>query len=91
MAKTSNISSDEESSRYLDSGCSTHMTRRKDWFIKLDDTSHGKIRFANDSSLNLEGVGGVVLRDSDDREVVVDGVLYMPGLKPNLLSLGQLL
>jgi len=67
------------------------MTRRKDWFIKLDDTSHGKIRFANDSSLNLEGVGGVVLRDSDDREVVVDGVLYMPGLKPNLLSLGQLL
>jgi len=33
----------------------------------------------------------VVLRDSSDREVVIDGVLYVPSLKTKLLSLGQLL
>ena len=67
------------------------MTGRHDWFIKLDDSSQGKIRFADDSSLNSEGSGRVVLRDSGGREVVIDGVLYVPGLKTNLISLGQLL
>jgi len=67
------------------------MTGRRDWFIKIDDSSQGKTRFADDSSLNSEGIGRVVLRDSGGREVVIDGVLYVPGLKTNLLSLGQLL
>lgn len=91
MVKTNDISTDEKSSWYLDSECSIHMTSRRDWFIKIDDISHGKIRFADDSSLNSEGVGRVVLRDSDDREVVIDDVLYVSGLKTNQLSLGQLL
>jgi len=91
MAKTSSADSEEIASWYLDSGCSTHMTGRRDWFIKIDDSSLGKIRFADDSSLNSEGIGRVVLWDSGGREIVIDGVLYVPGLKTNLLSLGQIL
>jgi len=48
-------------------------------------------RFGDDSCLNSKGIGCVVLRDSSDREVVIDGVLYVPSLKTKLLSLGQLL
>jgi len=69
----------------------TSSTGRHDWFIKIDDSSQGKIRFADDSSLNSEGIGRVVLQDSGGREVVIDGVLYVASLKTNLLSLGQLL
>ncbi|XP_047181944.1 uncharacterized protein LOC124848335, partial [Vigna umbellata] len=76
---------------YLDSGCSTHMTGRKDWFVKIQGVEHGKIRFADNSSLEAEGSGRVVLRGVDGREVVIEEVMYVPGLKTNLLSLGQLL
>lgn len=56
--------------------------------MKMNETSHGKIKFANNSSLSTVGTGRVMLRNNEGREVVVDEVLYIPGLKTNLLSLG---
>ncbi|BAT85642.1 hypothetical protein VIGAN_04321200 [Vigna angularis var. angularis] len=56
MAKT-DAGCGDNSSWYLDSGCSTHMTERRDWFIKIKEASSGKIRFADDSSLVAEGLG----------------------------------
>lgn len=32
----------------------------------------------------------MVLKDYDGREIIIDDVLYVPGLKTNLTSLGQL-
>ena len=43
MATTSNESSND-TSWYLDSGFSTHITGRKEWFISLDDSSKRKVR-----------------------------------------------
>ncbi|BAT98175.1 hypothetical protein VIGAN_09180700 [Vigna angularis var. angularis] len=76
---------------YLDSGCSTHMTGRKDWFVRMQKVKNRKIKFADNSSLEAECSGRVALRGEDGREVVIEEVLYVPGLKTNLLSLGQLL
>ncbi|XP_017420409.2 uncharacterized protein LOC108330436 [Vigna angularis] len=76
---------------YLDSGCSTHMTGRKDWFVRMQGVEHEKIRFADNNNLEAEGSSRVVLRGEDGREVIIEKVLYVPGLKTNLLSLGQLL
>jgi len=67
------------------------MTGKKEWFVKMEDVVNGKIKFVDDRSLVVEGYGRVVLRDTDNREVVMEEVLYVPGLKTNLLSLGQLL
>jgi len=68
------------------------MTGRKDWFVKIQEPpSPGRIRFVDNSSLTAEGVGKVVLRDLDGREIIVENVLYVPSLKTNLMSLGQLL
>ncbi|XP_027927498.1 uncharacterized protein LOC114184388 [Vigna unguiculata] len=80
----------EEASWYLDSGCSSHMIGRKDWFVKMEEATHGKIRFADNSSLTAQGTGRVVLRDEDGKEVVLEDLLFVPGLKTNLLSLDQL-
>ncbi|XP_017418247.1 uncharacterized protein LOC108328873 [Vigna angularis] len=90
MAKTEENSL-EKDVWYLDTGCSTHMTGRKDWFVRIQDAAQGKIRFADDRSLVAEGTGRVVIRDAGGKEVTIEEVLYVPGLKSNLLSLGQLL
>ena len=90
MATTSNESSND-TSWYLDFGCSTHMTRRKEWFISLDDSSKSKVCFADDNSLTVEGIGRVAFRDTNRKETIIEEVLYVFGLKTNLLSLGQLL
>ncbi|XP_006588254.1 uncharacterized protein [Glycine max] len=90
MATTSNESSND-TSWYLDSGYSTHMTGRKEWFISLDDSSKSKVRFADGSSLTAEGISRVAFRDTNGKETIIEEVLYVPGLKTNLLSLGKLL
>jgi len=90
MAKTDNEVA-EDTSWYLDSGCSTHMTRKKDWFVKMSESTHGQIKFADNNSLLAEGMGRVVLSADSGRRVLLEDVLYVPGLKTNLLSLGQLL
>jgi len=86
------IMNNDESLWYLDLGYSTHTTGRNDLFVKVQEPhSHGRIKFADNSSLIVEGVGKVVLRDLDGRQIVVENVLYVLGLKTNLISLGQLL
>lgn len=44
----------DNSSWYMDSGCSTHMAERRDWFIKIKEASSAKIRFTDDIA---EGLG----------------------------------
>lgn len=44
----------------------------------MKEAMQGKIKFADNKSLTVGGPGRVVLRDSDDREVVIDEVLYVP-------------
>jgi len=76
---------------YLDTGCSTHMTGRRDWFVKINSTSKSKVKFADDSTLSAEGIGEVLIKKKDGGQSLISEVLYIPGMKSNLLSIGQLL
>ncbi|XP_058783965.1 uncharacterized protein LOC131658716 [Vicia villosa] len=76
---------------YLDSGCSTHMTGRRDWFMQINQVAKNKVKFTDDSTLMAEGVGYVLIDKKDGGHSMVKGVLYIPGIKCNLLSIGQLL
>jgi len=67
------------------------MIGKKDWFVKMSESTHGKIHFVDNNSLSTKGMGRIVLSVVDGREVLVEDVLYVTGLKTNLLSLGQLL
>lgn len=75
----------------LDTGCSTHMTGRREWFVELDFTIKSRVRFADDRTMKVEGVGKVMIRKKDGSLCYITGVLYVPGMKSNLLSIGQLL
>ncbi|RDX78532.1 hypothetical protein CR513_41174, partial [Mucuna pruriens] len=45
----------------------------------------------DEGSLTVEGTGKVVFRNTDGKETIIEEVLYVPGIKTNLLSLSQLL
>ncbi|XP_050883175.1 uncharacterized protein LOC127086452 [Lathyrus oleraceus] len=76
---------------YLDSGCSTHMTGRKDWFVQINQAAKSKVKFADNTTLSAEGVGDVLIGKRNGGHSRIKDVLYIPGIKCNLLSIGQLL
>ena len=41
---------------YLDSGCSSHMTGRKGWFVNIKPLMKNMVKFANDNTLAAEGL-----------------------------------
>ncbi|WJX18783.1 hypothetical protein P8452_08547 [Trifolium repens] len=88
---TTRDESDNKDKWYLDTGCSTHMTGRKDWFVNLTSTQNNNVRFADDSTVAVKGVGDVSIKRKDGKLSLISNVLYIPGMKCNLLSIGQLL
>ena len=73
---------------YLDSGCSSHMSGRKDWFVNINPSMKNMVKFANNNILEDEGIGDVMIIRKDGKRSVIFNVLYIPGMKSNLLSLG---
>ena len=67
------------------------MTRKKDWFINLNESSKSRVHFADNCILTAEGIRRVAFKRKDGKDIVVEEVLFVPGMKTNLLSLGQLL
>ncbi|MCI35885.1 retrovirus-related Pol polyprotein from transposon TNT 1-94, partial [Trifolium medium] len=65
---------------YLDTGCSTHMTRRKYWFTSLNQSQKSKVKFANDTTLAAEGVGAVCIKSKNGAQAIINDVLYIPGM-----------
>lgn len=64
---------------------------RKDWFVKINCAMKNKVKFANDTTLMAEGIGDVLIMKGDDGHSLIKDVFYIPGIKCNLLSIGQLL
>lgn len=67
------------------------MTGKKDWFINLDKSKKSTVKFADDSKLVSQGIGKVMIKRRDGKQSFITDVLYVPVMKSNLLSLGQLL
>ena len=76
---------------YLDTGCSNHMTGRKDWLIDLDELVKKNVKFADNSTVKAESLGRVLIHKKNGKRSSINEVLYVPTMHSNLLSLGQLL
>jgi len=90
VTTTAEDSNSKAESWYLDSGCSNHMTCHKEWLINFDAAKKSKVRFADDSYLEVEGSGDVVILRKNGSKAVISDVLFVPKMKCNLLSIGQL-
>ncbi|KAK1434246.1 hypothetical protein QVD17_11166 [Tagetes erecta] len=84
------LNNHEENVWILDNGASNHMTGNQDWFTHLDQTTVGKVRFGDDSRVEIKGRGTVVLQGKSGQQRILNDVYFIPSLKSNIISLGQL-
>ena len=75
----------QNNSCYIDSGCSKHMTRDKSKFLSLSESKSGNVTFGNDAPGKIKGKGMVSLSNGKGK---TQDVLFVDGLKHNLLSVG---
>ncbi|TXG67975.1 hypothetical protein EZV62_009250 [Acer yangbiense] len=78
-----------EDAWFLDFGCSNHMCGDKTMFCELNEGFRQLVKLGNNTRMTVLGKGNVKLYLDGFHHVVTD-VFYVPELKNNLLSVGQL-
>jgi len=75
---------------YLDTGCSNHMSGSKSCFSYLNEGFRSKVSFGDCSTVDAMEKGDIKIKAKNGFEEIISNVLYVPALKSNLLSVGQL-
>ena len=75
---------------YLDTGCSNHMCGDKTMFSDLDEAFRNTVSFGDNSKVSVMGKASVKISTKGNAEQVISNVFFVPDLKTNLLSVGQL-
>ncbi|KAI5428968.1 hypothetical protein KIW84_033821 [Lathyrus oleraceus] len=75
---------------YLDSGASKHMCGHKHLFKEMRKIEDGNVSFGDASKVKVEGKGTIRYLQKDGLIGSIQDVYYVPNLKTNILSLGQL-
>ncbi|GJZ69558.1 zinc finger, CCHC-type containing protein [Tanacetum coccineum] len=66
------------------------MTGVKSHFKDIDESVSGRVRFGDGSYVQIKGRGSILLGCRNQVQKIVSDVYYIPNLKSNILSLGQL-
>jgi hypothetical protein len=74
----------------LDSGATNHMTGVRVVFSEIDLRVHSTVRFGDGSVTNIEGRGTILIKCKTGGHKALTGVYYIPRLKANIVSLGQI-
>ncbi|CAL2242565.1 unnamed protein product [Prunus armeniaca] len=74
---------------YIDSGCSNHMTGDRKLLADIRTNVIGKVQMPTEELVNVVGRSNQVIDNSKGRKYIKE-VMYLPGLKENLLSVGQM-
>lgn len=74
---------------YLDNEASNHMSGDKRYFKKINEAITGKVKFGDDSRIDIKGKGSIEFIDRNGETRIMNDVYYIPSLKSNIISLGQ--
>ena len=80
----------DEGAWVLDIGATNHMTRCRASLATLDEMVRGAVRFGNGSTVEICGIEAVMIADRNQDHRVLTEVYFIPSLKCNIVSLGQL-
>ncbi|KAM1401715.1 hypothetical protein ACFX2F_028829 [Malus domestica] len=75
---------------YVDSGCINHMTRREDLLVDIDKNVTAKVEMGTRQLVDVTGKGSLVVETKIGKRYIKE-VMLVPGLKENLLSVGQMM
>ena len=67
------------------------MYGNKNMSIKLDESVSDKVTFGDSSQISVKRTDMILFRSKDGRHQYISNVYYVPSMKYNILSLGQLL
>ena len=84
-----------EDSWYIDSGATSHMCGNREFFSGLDEQHKVQIALADGQKLTSAGTGEGTIETYNDsgekRRILLSNVLYVPGLRGNLISVSRLI
>ena len=76
---------------YLDTSASNRTCGKRSIFVELNETVSGNVSFGDDSKIPVKGGGNILIRLKNGKHQFILNVYYVPNMKNNILSLGQLL
>lgn len=74
----------------IDSGCTHHMTCRRDWFVEFTEAGSSKILLGDYHSVETSGRGTIRLNTKEGSVKLMKDVRYVPTLRRNLISTSTL-
>lgn len=86
-----NVSVDNSNEEWvIDSGCTHHMTCRRDWFVEFYEKGSSKILLGDYHAVETLGIGTIRVNTHGGSVKVMKNVRYVPTLRRNLISTGTL-
>lgn len=74
---------------YLDNAASNHMSGNCTFFLDLDETITGNVKFGDDSRIDIRGKGSIWFLFKNGEKKILNNVYFIPDLKSNIVSLRQ--
>eukprot|EP00253_Pinus_taeda_P009750 PITA_09750 len=74
----------------IDTGASFHFTPHREWFCEYEKYDGGDVFLGDNRKARIIGHGKVKLKLQDGRVITLPGVLYIPELARNLISVSKL-
>jgi hypothetical protein len=79
-----------ENTWLIDSGASRHMTGIRNHLTHfIEKETHLHVVLGDDARYNVRGVGTSTFQLDSDMQLKLEEVLYVPGMKRNLVSFGS--
>ncbi|XP_034910967.1 uncharacterized protein [Populus alba] len=85
------LSENHENIWYLDSRASNHMYGQRGLFSDLDETIQGLITLGDTSKVPVKGKDNIPIKLKNGDHSYIANVYYVPAIKHNILSIGQLI
>ncbi|GFY95706.1 filament-like protein [Actinidia rufa] len=74
----------------LDSGCTKHVCSKKEFFDTFQERDGGSLFLGDGTPCKIQGVGNVKIKMFDGAVRTLGGVVYIPKLRRNLISLSRM-